>query len=176
MTTLNPSIHSRMSVNWVRISFQFIGVVLYKVSQHPKCNWTSHLLILRFHPVSLLLMPLFADWYTLNTDNIICVYKSNCTLVHAPICFGSYDPSSGRISSRSYHASYTASLHTVVLNRTQQTQEPQGKSSTTFYFIAIRLYKTDTLIRLTCPLQSAICYQTPTTHANHRWTAWCNLN
>jgi hypothetical protein len=55
-------------------------------------------LILSFHRVSLLHMLLFADWHTLNTDNIICVYKSNCTLVHAPTCFGSYDPSSGSIS------------------------------------------------------------------------------
>jgi hypothetical protein len=35
---------------------------------------------------------------TLNTDNIICVYESNCALVHASTCFGSYDPSSGSIS------------------------------------------------------------------------------
>jgi hypothetical protein len=84
--------------------YKHILVTRYILKTWPylKCDYYSkeEEVLLNFHRVSLLHMPLFAEWYTLNTDNIICVYKSNCTLVHAPTCFGSYDPSSQHSSAQ----------------------------------------------------------------------------
>jgi hypothetical protein len=57
----------------------------------------NHIFNFKF-PLCIIVTYAFIRRLILNTDNIICVYKSNCTLVHAPTCSGSYDPSSGSIS------------------------------------------------------------------------------
>jgi hypothetical protein len=60
-------------------------------------------------------------------------------------------------------------LHTAVLNTTQHTHIPQGKYRfISTLFISIWLYETDLeLINFPFPLQSGVCYQTPTTHNNY---------